>query len=101
MNAQEKLHWVYADKLYSTWQSFSFLKTMCMTEQCNGNLKSGFAHGDYFHPIPLNTFCTGHHFYLLWIFPLSLLIFFINLAGHTGFSTVEFPEKTISAFRSE
>lgn len=82
-------------------QSFSFFKTMCMTDWCNGNLKPAFANGDYFHPIPLKISCTHHYFYLLWIFPLSLLMFLINLAGLTWFSTAEFPEKSISAFRSE
>lgn len=80
---------------------FPFLKHCAWQSSVMESLKPAFAHGDYFHPIPLNISCTHHRFYLLWIFPLSLLVFLINHAGHAGFSTVKFPEKTISAFRSE
>lgn len=66
-------------------------------------LYSTFAPWHYFHALLLEMYCRtlNHHFYLLQISTLSLLMFSMNPAGCTGSGTADFTEKNKYVFRSE
>lgn len=99
MNAQENCAGFMQTNYTALGSHFAFLKQRAWQSSVMEILKWLLLMEVIF--IPYLWASSRHRFCLLQIFPLSLLIVLINLAGCTGFSTIEFPEKTISAFRSE